>query len=231
MPITLPLRSNIGPPELPGVDRRVGLDVAVVRARAADVAVQRRDDAGGDGAAEAERIADRDHPVADPRLRSNRRSGRTGRLVALILSTARSEAASRPTSSASYSVRSAEGDGDRLDRRVVARRRDDMVVGDDIAVGRDDEARAERAAALRDRASSPSPPRRRLPPKRRKNSSKPGGSLRRAVDLDALLGRDVDHRRLQPRGEVGEAHRRARARRGGGDRARLVLRGLRAERR
>ena len=47
------------------IDRGVGLDVAVVEA-GADVAVQRRDDAGGDGAAEAERIADRDHPVADP---------------------------------------------------------------------------------------------------------------------------------------------------------------------
>ena len=49
------------------VDRRIDLDVVVVGA-GADVAAARRDDAGGDGAAQAERIADRDHPVADARL-------------------------------------------------------------------------------------------------------------------------------------------------------------------
>ena len=49
------------------VDRRVDLDVVVIGA-GADVAAARRDDAGRHRAAEAERIADRDHPVADPRL-------------------------------------------------------------------------------------------------------------------------------------------------------------------
>ena len=48
------------------VHRRVDLDEIVIGA-GADVAAARRDDAGGDGAAEAERIADRDHPVADAR--------------------------------------------------------------------------------------------------------------------------------------------------------------------
>ena len=48
------------------VDRRVDLQEVVIGARA-DVAAARRDDAGGHGAAEAERIADRDHPVADAR--------------------------------------------------------------------------------------------------------------------------------------------------------------------
>ena len=48
------------------VDRRVDLDEVVIRA-GADVAAARRDDAGRHGAAEAERIADRDHPVADAR--------------------------------------------------------------------------------------------------------------------------------------------------------------------
>ena len=51
-----------------------------------------------------------------------------------------------------------------------------------------------------------------------------------ALDLDALPGRDVDHRRLEPLGEVGEAHRRAARGGAGGDGARLVLRGLRADR-
>ena len=49
------------------VDRRIDLDVVVVGA-GADVAPARRDDAGGDRAAQAERIADRDHPIADARL-------------------------------------------------------------------------------------------------------------------------------------------------------------------
>ena len=50
------------------VHRRVDLDEVVVGA-GADVAAAGRDDAGRDRAAEAERIADRDHPVADARLR------------------------------------------------------------------------------------------------------------------------------------------------------------------
>ena len=48
------------------VHRRVDLDEVVIGA-GADVAAARRHDAGGHGAAEAERIADREHPVADAR--------------------------------------------------------------------------------------------------------------------------------------------------------------------
>ena len=46
------------------VHRRVDLQEVVIRA-GADIAAARRDDAGGHGAAEAERIADRHDPVAD----------------------------------------------------------------------------------------------------------------------------------------------------------------------
>jgi hypothetical protein len=64
-----------------------------------------------------------------------------------------------------------------------------MVVGDDVAVGGNDEARAERAAALGGRtivaaaaaaaaATATATTARASPPKRRKNSSKPGGSRR-----------------------------------------------------
>src|SRR3981189_114853 len=49
------------------VDRGVGLDVAVV-GPLADVAVAARDDAGRDRTAEAEGVADRDHPLAEPQL-------------------------------------------------------------------------------------------------------------------------------------------------------------------
>src|SRR5207244_4406668 len=49
------------------VHGRVDLDEIVIRA-VADVAARGRDDAGGHGAAEAEWVTDRQHPVADPRL-------------------------------------------------------------------------------------------------------------------------------------------------------------------
>ena len=65
-PITLPSVSNVGPARIALVHRRVDLDEVIIGA-GADVAAARRDDAGGDGAAEAERIADREHPIADAR--------------------------------------------------------------------------------------------------------------------------------------------------------------------
>ena len=104
-----------------------------------------------------------------------RTKGRAG--SRLILSTAMSEAWSRPTTSASYSVRSASVTvicSTTASGRAGAI---DVVVGDDIAVGRDDEARAERAAALGDRAAAAAAAAvGASPPKRRKNSSKPGGN-------------------------------------------------------
>ena len=54
-----------------GVDRDVGLDQ---RQQVAGVARLGADDAGGDGALEAERRADRDHPLADLELARRRRS-------------------------------------------------------------------------------------------------------------------------------------------------------------
>ena len=51
------------------VDRGIGLDEAIERAGLAGDAIERRNDAGGDGAAEPERLTDRDHPVADPGVR------------------------------------------------------------------------------------------------------------------------------------------------------------------
>ena len=50
------------------VDRRVDLDIIVIRA-CADIAAARGNDARGHRAAETERIADRDHPVTDARRR------------------------------------------------------------------------------------------------------------------------------------------------------------------
>jgi hypothetical protein len=48
------------------VHRRVDLDEVVIRT-GADVASASRDDAGRHRSAEAERVADSNHPVADPR--------------------------------------------------------------------------------------------------------------------------------------------------------------------
>ena len=71
IPITWPSASISGPPELPGL---IAASVWItLRDREAvgglDLALQRRDDAAGDGAVEAERVADRDHRVADFDLR------------------------------------------------------------------------------------------------------------------------------------------------------------------
>ena len=58
------------------VDRGVGLDEVVVAAL--QRAVARRDDAGGDREALAERVADGEHPVADLARRRSRRTRRRG---------------------------------------------------------------------------------------------------------------------------------------------------------
>jgi hypothetical protein len=81
------------------VDGGVGLDVVVI-GPGIDVAVARRDDAGRHRAAEAERIADRDHPFAEPQLVGIAELHRDQRLVGLTFSTARSVFLSTPTSSA-----------------------------------------------------------------------------------------------------------------------------------
>jgi hypothetical protein len=64
------------------VDGGVRLDVVVVGA-ALDVAAAGRDDAGGDGEAEAERVADRHHPVARTHLLRVAETDRFQRRVAL----------------------------------------------------------------------------------------------------------------------------------------------------
>ena len=67
IPITLPPASISGPPELPGLIGRVGLDDVGDReaVRRADLPLQRRDDPRGDGPVEAVGVADRDRAVAD----------------------------------------------------------------------------------------------------------------------------------------------------------------------
>ena len=64
MPTTSPYMLNSGPARIAAIDGGVGLDVVVV-GTGVDVAVARRHDAEGHGAAEAERVADGQRPVAD----------------------------------------------------------------------------------------------------------------------------------------------------------------------
>ena len=73
---------NIGPPELPGL---IGASSCrkLSNGPDAEVAAARRDDAGGDRAAETERIAGREHPVAHldlARVAPRHRGQRAGRL-------------------------------------------------------------------------------------------------------------------------------------------------------
>ncbi len=86
-----------------------------------------------------------------------------------------------------------------------------MVVGDDIAVGRDQETRAAALLFLGDRLA------------------RSGKGIEPDAERHLLLGRDVDHRGLQLLDEVGEAFGRAGARNGLGDLALFVLRNLRAD--
>ena len=138
-----------------------------------------------------------------------------GRPRPSILSRARSDVSSRPTIRAGIFLAVGRGDGDGIDSAGAGQALDQVVVGDDVAVGRNDEARAERAglagARLRRRCcrlrSLPL-----LPCGWRRGRT--GGRIPRtgrlcAADRDALLGRNVDHRGLQLGDEVGERHRRA----------------------
>ena len=81
------------------VDRGVGLDEVVIGA-GIDVARARREDARGHRAAQAERVADSEHPVADAGLVAVAEFDRGQRLVGLDSSSARSTLVSRPTTSA-----------------------------------------------------------------------------------------------------------------------------------
>ena len=67
IPMTRPVASSSGPPELPGLIAASvcrTLSIAKPFGRL-DLALQRRDDAGGERAFQAERVADRDRRVAD----------------------------------------------------------------------------------------------------------------------------------------------------------------------
>ena len=105
-----------------------------------DVAAARRDDAGGHRAAEAERIADRHHPVADLRGVAVAEGDIGQRLAGVDLEQREIGLGIAADDLGRVFAAVLEDD---LDLAGVA---DDVVVGDDIARGIDDEAGAERDA-------------------------------------------------------------------------------------
>ena len=124
------------------VDRRVGLQKIVIGARI-DVALTRRQDARGDAAAEPERVADRQHPVADARRVAVAPIRRGQRLVGLDLEqgdVGLGVAADHRGLQIGVVV---QDDGDLVGIG------DDVVIGDDIARRIDDEAGAERGRLAR----------------------------------------------------------------------------------
>src|SRR5215208_5344774 len=130
------------PAGIAAVDGGVGLDVAVIRPLA-DVAVARRYDTGRDRAAEAERVADRNHPLAEPQLVGIAELHRDQRLRRLELQ----------DRNVGLLV-----DADQLgldlgavvhDHVDLVGIRDDVIVGDDDARFIDDEAGAERIGFAR----------------------------------------------------------------------------------
>ena len=130
------------------IDGGVGLNVIVVRARI-DVAVARRNDAGSHRAAEAERVADRDHPFAEPQLVAVAELDRLKRLVGM---------------DAQQGQIALGVLADQLGRKLGAVVEDDVdlvgigdhvVVGDDDAGRVDDEAGSERVDAPRRVIRSP----------------------------------------------------------------------------
>ena len=115
------------------VDRRVDLNEVVIRT-GADIAAAGGHDAGGHGAAESERIADREHPIADARRAVGKLHERE--VLAVDLDQGK------------VGARIGADDLRRIGLAVVGRDLHvlgilhDVIVGDGIAVGGDEEAGA-----------------------------------------------------------------------------------------
>ena len=136
MPITSPFMLNSGPPELP---RLIAASVWMKSSYGPwlDVAAARRDDAGGHRAAQPERVADRQHPVAHPLVVAVAELNRRQRLVRFHLQQRDVARSSRPTT-----VGLQRGLSCRVTVIFVGAL-DHVVVGHHQAGRVDDEARAE----------------------------------------------------------------------------------------
>ena len=191
-----------------------------------DIAVQGGNDAGGDGAAQAERIADGNGPIADARgftvaelherqaSRLDLQHSQIGQRIAadharLVLAPVR------------------QCDRDRFDRLVAAfARRNHVVVGNDIAISGDDEAAAQAGRLARDRLTAVLLFLETAEQIFQRIAAGLAGHAAHAADFHLLCGRHVHHRRRQPRRQIGKAARRATGWRNGHGRCHGVLRRL-----
>ena len=123
------------------VDRRVGLDDVLDREAVGrrDLPLQRGDDAGRQRAVQAERVADRDRRVADLDVLGRAQRQRL-EVQALGVDLQQREVGRRVRADDLGLDRLLVGELDR--DRVLGRAVDDVVVGEDVAGGVDDEARS-----------------------------------------------------------------------------------------
>ena len=126
------------------IERGVGLDqvLQLAPALAAQRAAERRNHAGGDGGLEAERVADRHHQPPAPQLLrvAEPRGGQRHRIVG----------AQQGEVGVGIVAQQPRGQVAAIGRHDIVRRRllGDVAVGEDQAVGRDDHARPDAAAAF-----------------------------------------------------------------------------------
>ena len=150
IPITRPVASSSGPPELPGL---IGASVWITLSMLnpfgrLDLTLERRHDPARQRPVEAERVADRERRIADPDRRSSRRAGADGHCGTPLMSTfssARSLSGSCPDDGRRPADVVLEL---RRSRRSAVRALDHVVVGEDPALAVDQEARPGRDAAL-----------------------------------------------------------------------------------
>ena len=186
------------------IDRGVGLDEVVI-GTGVDVARPGRDDAGRHRSAQPERIADRDHPVADPHRVAVAPLDRREWAVALDLQ----DGKVGPLVDADHLGRQigvvGQDDGD------LVRPIDDVVVGHHIAALGDDEAGAERGRPPRRRdAALAFPVLEEIAEEvLERRSLREIRDFRHLALRDRLAGRDIDHRGQQPLRQVGKALRPA----------------------
>ena len=183
------------------VDRGVGLDEIVIGA-GVHVARPRRDDAGGHGAAEAERVADGDDPIADPGD-VGVAPFEEGKLVLAFDLQKRKVGLGVAADDLGRQMSPVlENDGD------LVRPLDHVIAGHDVARGVYDEARSQRGHTPRRRlweGAVEEVPEELFERRARRESR----NLRPAVGAvpNDLGGRDIDHRWQQPLGKFGEAVR------------------------
>ena len=133
-----------------GIDGGVGLDERFELAIGNDVAADRRDDAGGNGFIQAEGTADGQHPVADVHAVGVAQLGSGQRLLGVDLD--HREIGFRIGADHRRSVGHGLGIAHQVDANLVSLV-DHVIVGEDVALGIDDHARAQRALAHIGRAA------------------------------------------------------------------------------